>query len=147
MIRSGEKSQSEIAVLFNVDRSTISRMMTEVRKKDLAKGRLHDNGPRNQLVVLTAARCARRRQQNDDNSQLSRESHLIPFAVFRVGDRGYVLPSYEGQESRRCYCNGRNLVIVEVQSKRHPEHNDCLKQALEKHRFLLNSFGYPVHRK
>jgi hypothetical protein len=30
MIRLGEKSQAEIAELFNVDRSTISRMMKEV---------------------------------------------------------------------------------------------------------------------
>jgi DNA invertase Pin-like site-specific DNA recombinase len=32
MIRSGEKTQSEIAGLFNLDRSTISRMMTEPNK-------------------------------------------------------------------------------------------------------------------
>ena len=37
MIRSGDKTQSEIAELFNVDRSTISRMMTEVRLKDEKK--------------------------------------------------------------------------------------------------------------
>ena len=37
MIRIGEKSQAEIAELFNVDRSTISRMMKEVREKDLVK--------------------------------------------------------------------------------------------------------------
>jgi DNA invertase Pin-like site-specific DNA recombinase len=37
MIRVGEKSQAEIAELFNVDRSTISRMMKEVREKELVK--------------------------------------------------------------------------------------------------------------
>ena len=37
MIRLGEKSQAEIAELFNVDRSTISRMMKEVREKELLK--------------------------------------------------------------------------------------------------------------
>jgi DNA-binding CsgD family transcriptional regulator len=37
MIRTGEKSQSEIAELFKVDRSTISRMITEVREKELLK--------------------------------------------------------------------------------------------------------------
>src|ERR1700730_240194 len=37
MIRAGEKSQAEIAELFNVDRSTISRMMKEVREKELLK--------------------------------------------------------------------------------------------------------------
>jgi DNA invertase Pin-like site-specific DNA recombinase len=37
MIRIGEKSQAEIAELFNVDRSTISRMMKEVREKELLK--------------------------------------------------------------------------------------------------------------
>jgi DNA invertase Pin-like site-specific DNA recombinase len=37
MIRVGEKSQAEIAELFNVDRSTISRMMTAIREKDLLK--------------------------------------------------------------------------------------------------------------
>jgi DNA invertase Pin-like site-specific DNA recombinase len=37
MIRLGEKSQAEIAELFNVDRSTISRMMKEVRAKELLK--------------------------------------------------------------------------------------------------------------
>ena len=37
MIRLGEKSQAEIAELFNVDRSTISRMMKEVREKELVK--------------------------------------------------------------------------------------------------------------
>ncbi|HET9375815.1 MAG TPA: sigma factor-like helix-turn-helix DNA-binding protein [Chthoniobacterales bacterium] len=37
MIRVGEKSQAEIAELFNVDRSTISRMMKEVREKELLK--------------------------------------------------------------------------------------------------------------
>jgi DNA invertase Pin-like site-specific DNA recombinase len=37
MIRLGAKSQAEIAELFNVDRSTISRMMKEVREKDLVK--------------------------------------------------------------------------------------------------------------
>jgi DNA invertase Pin-like site-specific DNA recombinase len=35
MIRVGEKSQAEIAELFNVDRSTISRMMREVREREL----------------------------------------------------------------------------------------------------------------
>jgi hypothetical protein len=37
MIRPGAKGQAEIAELFSVDRSTISRMMTEVREKDLLK--------------------------------------------------------------------------------------------------------------
>jgi len=37
MIRLGEKSQAEIAELFNVDRSTISRMMKEAREKELLK--------------------------------------------------------------------------------------------------------------
>ena len=37
MIRLGEKSQAKIAELFNVDRSTISRMMKEVRAKELLK--------------------------------------------------------------------------------------------------------------
>jgi predicted XRE-type DNA-binding protein len=37
MIRAGEKCQAEIATLFNVDRSTISRMMKEVREKELLK--------------------------------------------------------------------------------------------------------------
>jgi DNA invertase Pin-like site-specific DNA recombinase len=37
MIRLGEKSQAEVAELFNVDRSTVSRMMKEVREKDLLK--------------------------------------------------------------------------------------------------------------
>jgi DNA-binding MarR family transcriptional regulator len=37
MTRIGEKSQAEIAELFNVDRSTISRMMKEVREKELVK--------------------------------------------------------------------------------------------------------------
>jgi DNA-binding MarR family transcriptional regulator len=37
MIRGGQKSQAEIAELFNVDRSTISRMMKEVREKELLK--------------------------------------------------------------------------------------------------------------
>ena len=37
MIRVGEKSQAEIAELFNVDKSTISRMMKEVREKELLK--------------------------------------------------------------------------------------------------------------
>jgi DNA-binding MarR family transcriptional regulator len=37
MIRLGAKSQAEIAELLNVDRSTISRMMKEVRKKELVK--------------------------------------------------------------------------------------------------------------
>jgi DNA invertase Pin-like site-specific DNA recombinase len=40
MIRSGEKTQSEIAELFNVDRSTISRMMSEVRLKEQKKAGL-----------------------------------------------------------------------------------------------------------
>lgn len=40
MIRAGEKTQSEIAELFNVDRSTISRMMTEVRLKEQKKAGL-----------------------------------------------------------------------------------------------------------
>jgi transcriptional regulator with XRE-family HTH domain len=35
MIRLGAKSQAEIAELFNVDRSTISRIMKEVREKEL----------------------------------------------------------------------------------------------------------------
>jgi hypothetical protein len=35
--RVGEKSQAEIAELFNVDRSTISRMMKEVRETELLK--------------------------------------------------------------------------------------------------------------
>jgi DNA-binding MarR family transcriptional regulator len=37
MIRVGEKSQAEIAELFNVDRSTISRMMKELRERELLK--------------------------------------------------------------------------------------------------------------
>jgi DNA invertase Pin-like site-specific DNA recombinase len=37
MIRLGEKSQADIAELFNVDRSTVSRMMKEVREKELLK--------------------------------------------------------------------------------------------------------------
>jgi DNA invertase Pin-like site-specific DNA recombinase len=37
MIRLGAKSQAEIAELFNVDPSTISRMMKEVREKELLK--------------------------------------------------------------------------------------------------------------
>jgi DNA invertase Pin-like site-specific DNA recombinase len=37
MIRVGEKSQAEIAELFNVDRSTISRMTKEIREKELLK--------------------------------------------------------------------------------------------------------------
>jgi hypothetical protein len=37
MIRLGVKSQAEIAELFNVDRSTISRMMKEVRERELPK--------------------------------------------------------------------------------------------------------------
>lgn len=40
MIRSGERTQSEIAELFNLDRSTISRMMTEVRLKEQKKAGL-----------------------------------------------------------------------------------------------------------
>ncbi len=40
MIRQGAKSQAEIAELFNVDRSTISRMMTEVRLKEQKKAGL-----------------------------------------------------------------------------------------------------------
>jgi DNA-binding transcriptional regulator LsrR (DeoR family) len=37
MIRLAAKSQAEIAESFNVDRSTISRMMKEVREKELLK--------------------------------------------------------------------------------------------------------------
>jgi DNA invertase Pin-like site-specific DNA recombinase len=37
MIRIGEKSQAEMAELFNVDRSTISRMMKELRGRELLK--------------------------------------------------------------------------------------------------------------
>jgi len=37
MIRVGEKSQAEIAELFNVDRSTISRLLKEAREKELVK--------------------------------------------------------------------------------------------------------------
>ena len=37
MIRHGPESQAETADLFNVDRSTFSRMMKEVREKELAK--------------------------------------------------------------------------------------------------------------
>jgi DNA-binding MarR family transcriptional regulator len=37
MIRLGAKSQAEIAELFNVDRSTISRMMKEVWERELVK--------------------------------------------------------------------------------------------------------------
>jgi len=37
MIRVDEKSQAEIAELFNVDRSTISRLMKEAREKELVK--------------------------------------------------------------------------------------------------------------
>jgi DNA-binding MarR family transcriptional regulator len=37
MIRLGEKSQAEIAELFNVDRSTISRITKEVKEKELLK--------------------------------------------------------------------------------------------------------------
>src|SRR6202795_2154581 len=37
MIRAGEKSQAEIAELFNVDRSTIFRMMKELRERELLK--------------------------------------------------------------------------------------------------------------
>jgi hypothetical protein len=37
MLRAGEKSQRETAELFKVDRSTISRMMTEVRER-IAEG-------------------------------------------------------------------------------------------------------------
>jgi len=37
MIRVGEKSQAEIAELFNVDRSTISRLMKEAREEELVK--------------------------------------------------------------------------------------------------------------
>jgi DNA invertase Pin-like site-specific DNA recombinase len=37
MIRIGEKSQAEIAELFNVDRSIISRMMKELRGRELLK--------------------------------------------------------------------------------------------------------------
>jgi DNA invertase Pin-like site-specific DNA recombinase len=37
MIRLGANSQAEIAELFNVDQSTISRMMKEVREKELVK--------------------------------------------------------------------------------------------------------------
>jgi DNA invertase Pin-like site-specific DNA recombinase len=40
MIRSGEKSQSEIAELFNLNSSTISRLMTEVRLKEQKKAGL-----------------------------------------------------------------------------------------------------------
>jgi predicted XRE-type DNA-binding protein len=40
MIRLGAKSQAEIAELFNVDRSTISRMMTEVQLKERKKAGL-----------------------------------------------------------------------------------------------------------
>jgi DNA invertase Pin-like site-specific DNA recombinase len=37
MLRVDEKTQGQVARLFNVDRSTISRMMSEVREKELAK--------------------------------------------------------------------------------------------------------------
>jgi hypothetical protein len=37
MVRLGAKSQAEIAELFNVDRSTTSRMMKEAREKELQK--------------------------------------------------------------------------------------------------------------
>ena len=37
MIRVGEKSQAEIAELFNADRSTISRTVKELREKELLK--------------------------------------------------------------------------------------------------------------
>jgi DNA-binding MarR family transcriptional regulator len=37
MIRLAAKSQAEIAELFNVDRSTISRMMKELRGRELLK--------------------------------------------------------------------------------------------------------------
>ena len=37
MIRLGAKNQAEIAELFNVDRSRISRMMKEMRERELAK--------------------------------------------------------------------------------------------------------------
>jgi DNA invertase Pin-like site-specific DNA recombinase len=36
-VRSGEKTQSEVAEFFNLDRSTISRMMSEIRAKDQKK--------------------------------------------------------------------------------------------------------------
>lgn len=36
-IRSGEKTQSEVAEFFSLDRSTISRLMSEVRAKDQKK--------------------------------------------------------------------------------------------------------------
>jgi DNA invertase Pin-like site-specific DNA recombinase len=40
MIKAGEKTQSEIAELFDVDRSTVSRMMSEVRRKEQRKAGL-----------------------------------------------------------------------------------------------------------
>jgi len=39
-IRSGEKTQSEVAEFFDLDRSTVSRMMSEVRVKEQNKAGL-----------------------------------------------------------------------------------------------------------
>jgi DNA invertase Pin-like site-specific DNA recombinase len=39
-IRSGEKTQSEVAEFFSLDRSTVSRMMSEVRVKEQKKAGL-----------------------------------------------------------------------------------------------------------
>jgi DNA invertase Pin-like site-specific DNA recombinase len=39
-IRSGEKTQSEVAEFFSLDRSTVSRMMSDVRAKEQKKAGL-----------------------------------------------------------------------------------------------------------
>jgi transposase len=40
MVRSGEKSQAEIATLFPVSKATVSRMMSQVRRKEQLKAGL-----------------------------------------------------------------------------------------------------------
>jgi DNA-binding MarR family transcriptional regulator len=37
MVRLGDKSQAEIAEIFNVDRSTISRMVKAIKERELLK--------------------------------------------------------------------------------------------------------------
>ena len=66
MIRVGEKSQAEIAELFNVDRSTISRMMKELRESGTAESRslIVNNRDNGELCCST--------------DQIMSLSHIIP---------------------------------------------------------------------
>ena len=93
MIRTGNKSQSEIVELFNVDRSTVSRMTRKVRLEEQRKSGLLKGDGLHERCYAGKNNVQARQASDGKHGFVGRALALFNRVVVREGERPRVKTS------------------------------------------------------